>query len=43
MKQPYGDEEKNYIIRRNMGMSHGQYEVSPGFSWSCGYLFSINV
>ncbi|XP_068210247.1 dnaJ homolog subfamily C member 25 homolog [Palaemon carinicauda] len=26
LKHPFGDEEKNYIIRKNMGMSHGQYE-----------------
>lgn len=32
LREEYGDEEKLYIIRKNMGMSGGQFDVS---SWGC--------
>lgn len=28
LREEYGDEEKLYIIRKNMGMSGGQFDVS---------------
>lgn len=28
LKEDYGEEEKHYIIRKLMGLSHGQFEVS---------------
>lgn len=33
LRQEYGEDEKLYVIRRNMGLSQGQFDVSMLLHW----------
>ena len=43
MREEYGDEEKEYIIRKNMKLSQGQWDVSFPTTYKNSLLIVIET